>query len=120
MQRVLAVLLLSAVGWLPIASALTSASAAQNLPACCRLLGKHHCSAAHSGGKPDLRSKADQCPFVPAVSAAAVPVLAFPSPGFALPHAPLARRVASARNSTLLHFTFDRTGQKRGPPAFLA
>jgi len=120
MQRLLAVLLLSVIGWLPIASALTSASAAQNLPACCRLLGKHHCSIPASGRSTHLRSKADQCPFVPAVSSAVVSVLAFASPGFLLVHAPAEHWLASAQAQTLLHFAFDRNGQKRGPPAFLA
>lgn len=120
MQRLLAILLLSVTGFLPVSSALTSASAAQNLPACCRLRGKHHCAAAHSGGKPDLRSKADQCPFVPAVSSVVVSILAFSSPGFVLGHVPVGHGVAAAQARTLLHFAFDRSGHKRGPPVFLA
>jgi hypothetical protein len=120
MQRLLAVLLLSVIGFLPVSSTFTTASAAQNLPACCRLLGKHHCSAAHSGGKPGVRSKADQCPFAPSVSSAVVSVLAFPSPAFVLSQTTLDHWVASAQAQTLLHFAFDRNGQKRGPPAFLA
>jgi len=120
MQRMLAILLLGVIGFLPVSSTFTTASAARTLPACCRLLGKHHCSAAHSGGKPDVRSKADQCPFVPSVGSAAVSVAAFLSPGFVLLHVPVDHWVAAAQAGTLLHFSFDRNCQKRGPPAFLA
>jgi hypothetical protein len=125
MQRLLAVLLLSVIGFLPVGSAFADASVASNLPACCRALGKHHCampgSVSSNAGKPGLRSEADKCTHVPSVSSAAVSVSTFPSPDSrTLFQVRVCHLVASPQAAALFQIAFDRNGQKRGPPVLLS
>ena len=118
--RTSAALLLAFFTFLVIAPLATNEEiAAASLPACCRIHGKHHCSA-QLGSKqkslPEVAYVAERCPYGPAspvfvhgdtyqpslradsfAEGAADPVLPTPS-------------------RTKQHRSFDRSLQKRGPP----
>jgi hypothetical protein len=120
MNRLLAIVLLSVIGLLPLGSAFASIKGAENLPACCRTSGKHHCTRSESGDKPGVRSVADQCPFVPAVNSAFFSVSQFPVPALNLSvESARYQRVAQVQSGRLFRIAFDRNSQKRGPPRFL-
>jgi hypothetical protein len=120
MQRLLAILLLNLIGLLPFGSAIANIGGAARLPACCRASGKHHCAMKESGQKPGLRSIADQCPFVPAVTSAFVGTSVFPVPAHNLSVQSVTyQRLAQEQAGRLFRIAFDRNCQKRGPPDFL-
>ena len=117
--RILLVLFLS-LQVLPFISSQTPDEA--SLPACCRAHGKRHCARhmnqlADSGSTPALAQVTEKCPYTPLAPATMhghifKPILA------ALIFAeivsyPVSRPQMVAR----LRISFDRSRQKRGPPA---
>jgi hypothetical protein len=119
MKRLLALLLLSAIGSFPFGSAFAEMRSAANLPACCKVSGKHHCAMQPSGSKPGVRSIAEKCPYAPAITPGSVSVPVFPSPVREfLCQGASHSLVAQEQASGLFRIGFDRNRQKRGPPVF--
>ncbi len=126
MQRAVAILLVAVFGSF-VGAPLLAASPDPygNLPACCQRNGKHHCmmrmDTAHDAdgsGQPILASK-QTCPFFPRT------ILPNTTQGHLF--VPLPASLPSATGShdpsatvqaeVLYHIAFDRSRQKRGPPA---
>lgn len=119
MQRLLAILILSVVGILPVTQAWFTADSAQALPACCRTHGKHKC-AMPSGDEPALHAVCSQYPYVPVVSSTAVnPWIVQPASSPLNFAAVISCPVAHAQIEALFRVSFERSRQKRGPPSFL-
>jgi hypothetical protein len=123
MKRLLAMLLLSAIGFLPFGSAFASLYSEHSLPVCCRISGKHHCAIRsafqESSRKSGLRSESDQCPFAPVVSSATISLSAFPVPAPMLTLQGITYRLVTPEQAGgLVPIIFDRSSQKRGPPVF--
>jgi len=91
------------------------------LPACCRRNGKHHCMMymAWSQGL-SFRTVREKCPY--SIAPPAILVLrSFTPSAAASVFAGITRHPASAPQvEAQLRISFDRTRQKRGPPAQLA
>jgi hypothetical protein len=119
MNRLLALLLLSAIGILPLGSAFASISVAGSLPACCRASGKHHCQTQHSNHKPGVRSSRQNCPCAPAISSAPVTTTMFPVPVRHLAVQDTTHYLlAQEQSGHLSRIALDRNCLKRGPPHF--
>jgi hypothetical protein len=106
-----------------IAPVLVSASAASQLPACCRRNGNHHCAMKMEMG--DLpshdRSVSEKCPFSPFAHTPLMQPHAFPvlvsSASTSLAAGPAAIvRAAEAG----YRISADRARHKRGPPRLFA
>jgi hypothetical protein len=119
-RRALAVALLSVVSISLIPPEVFASEADSNLPTCCRRNGKHHCGmVAESSSDPAVQSS--PCANFP--STRVVPL----SPHKRLPM--LSHVVVAAvstyptsrpRQEVLLHISFTRAGQKRGPPVIFS
>ncbi|MEQ1948674.1 MAG: hypothetical protein ABL995_15905 [Bryobacteraceae bacterium] len=120
MRRALASLLLLLFS-LALASPLFASDPESNLPACCRRNGKHQCNM-RTGGDSGPGIQAAACPLYSlARGASAQPNtlalgLSFPTSAILL----LCVCLALCQWMMLLRLSFDRTGQKRGPPALFA
>jgi hypothetical protein len=123
-QRVLALVLLSVIGFPSIAPAF-AAGAESQLPACCRANGKHKClmhraAAEHDTGQA-VASLSDRCPYLAApASTAAIHPQSIES-GRTDCCAVFTREAklpaeSEARSGSIFH----RTHPKRGPPALLS
>ena len=98
------------------------ADAESNLPACCRRAGHHRCSMMSDQGAPaGPTATAARCPSFPGLRAA--PAVGKITGAANESHATLASIAShpAPRTQTqgLLQIEHSRTGQKRGPPAFL-
>lgn len=102
---------------LPFAQPLFGASAEQaTVPVCCRKNGKHHCMMASRS--PQTRIIGVECPyhmFPPAVMV--VPSFA-PSTSASVFAGIVQHPVVTPQVEARQRVSFDRTRQKRGPPAF--
>lgn len=95
-----------------------------NLPACCRRNGKHHCvrSAAESrrlsSHAPQFQAPDEKCPYREAMIAQVIHgKKLLPSAGQAI-FAGLASHTAiAAQTESKLRISYNRSRQKRGPPA---
>jgi hypothetical protein len=113
-------LMLSVIGFLPIAPALPSLASSPILPACCRSQGKHKC-AMHSGDRPSLYSPCDQRPLLPPSTPTVANPWAFLTKTSQLFLAPIVVwPVTRAQIEALFRISFERSRQKRGPPSFLS
>ncbi|HLW75944.1 MAG TPA: hypothetical protein VKS01_03145 [Bryobacteraceae bacterium] len=124
MRRALASFVLALFGFPLIAPMVLDGSAA-NLPACCRREGKHHCAMSVSAMSADLPAPGA------AFQAIAPRCNAFPGAASTTASAPFAILRDSARIFAALvshpsiqfqtearyRISFDRSSQKRGPPA---
>jgi hypothetical protein len=118
-RRLLAISLLLLFG-LPFTLPLFGASAAEsNLPLCCRRDGKHHCAmiAMDSSQGPSTRNVSEKCPY--SIAPPAIVVLhSFKPSTAASVFAGIARHPAAApQTEAQRRISFDRSRQKRGPPA---
>ena len=125
MQRVLALLLLSVVGFWPLAPAIASVDSSSNLPACCRAHGKHKCQMRFDGSStqhrtPSLYTSCALYPLSQLVSYAPVGSFVFLPVVRLSFNPPVRHQVAAAQTDARLTFSFERSGQKRGPPSFNA
>lgn len=91
----------------------------RKLPPCCRSNGKHHCALAQTErGSSGPAFQSGKCPLfssdqtMPPLSAAAIPKLSAGILGAILSHP-----TPHPQPTALGRAAFDRTGQKRGPPA---
>ena len=125
MRRLLSISLLL-LFVLPLVSPLLAAAPSEsNLPACCRRNGKHHCAMAgqlqSSGASPAASAPVlrERCPC--ALTAQAPSHLTYtPRQQTAAIYAGLANHPAChAQTEARLRISFDRSRQKRGPPALL-
>jgi hypothetical protein len=121
-RRLLAISLLMLCG-LPFALPLFGANAAEaNLPVCCRRNGKHHCMAMNmdSSQGSSTRTVSEKCPYSIAPPAILVHPPFTPSTAASV-FAGIARHpAASPQTEARLRISFDRSRQKRGPPAQIA
>jgi hypothetical protein len=118
MRRIWATLLVAVFGFAPIAPALFLPTGDQKLPPCCRKNGKHHCAAQRQEGTSGASLQTGRCAFfvneqaLPPISATGVP-----KAGQAVVAAVLTDRTPRPQTEKLGGASFDRTGQKRGPPS---
>ena len=129
MQRLLAALVLSVIGLLPVAPLFSVAAAAPQLPACCRAHGQHKCAMRRlqnarsaSDAEPAIYALCDKYPFSGPASSTAVNPSVFLTRGSqqlffaAIVSDPVAQEQIEAR----FRISFARSRQKRGPPSFLS
>jgi hypothetical protein len=124
MRRFIAILLLAI-----LSSSLSaplfglSSNADSNLPACCRRNGKHHCAAGMAmamqidrSGK-QIRTVSEKCPYCPYATTAAQGHFSPPPPNGAFYASVLSHPSKFAQTEARFRISFDRSRQKRGPPA---
>ncbi|MDE3195801.1 MAG: hypothetical protein KGN84_05635 [Acidobacteriota bacterium] len=121
MRRFCAVLLVALISFLLLGPAF-AASPENNLPACCRRGGKHHCSLnAKSGGSNGPALNADgRCPLYyaqgPAVAGSSVRFAV--AAGMAVGQRPVARDPGAGHQSTVRGSSAAiRSFLSRGPPS---
>jgi len=125
MRRLISLSLILVFSWMLIASAFAPGAEA-SLPACCRRNGKHHCMTrmmmepelAESPGT-HLSAPSEKCPFFPKgrlFIPTSVHFVALPANGTF--YAALQSHPACcAQTEAQFRISFDRSRQKRGPPA---
>jgi hypothetical protein len=122
MQRVIAILLLvlfCSLAGEPLFAA--SSGGESNLPACCRRDGKHHCAMGMTreteSSERHISTIGEKCPCCPA-SAAAIHDQPFSAPPSMVFYAALVSHPSSqVQTRAQARISFDRSRQKRGPPA---
>ncbi|MFY9938678.1 MAG: hypothetical protein WAK33_17485 [Silvibacterium sp.] len=92
------------------------------LPACCRRGGRHQCAVPTEGATQgsDVRVVSDKCPYAPATAAVLLLPSFTPSTAASIFAGVTRHPAVSPQTETQLRISFDRTRQKRGPPALLA
>jgi len=122
MRRIVASLVLSVMAWgfvAPMAMALTG----NDVPACCRRNGKHHCMSGMSGmaamsgdGLPGFRAKSSDCPYRSQIATPTGVAQEESSRGSALelPYTTL----LLAKDSRFFDSLLVTSNSQRGPPAF--
>jgi len=124
-QRVAAILLLVLFSFSLIAQSLRG-DGAPNLPECCRKAGKHHCAsmaaAAHEEGSgATFKSTVSKCPLFSVGSTAPLSGKAGTPKAASAVLASLSSQPRSvAQTEARYRISFDRAGQKRGPPSLLS
>jgi hypothetical protein len=124
MRRTIAVFMLLIFGsFLGAPLLATSNSNLQNdLPACCRRNGSHHCVTRMMEGDPGSRQVSappERCPFFPHIwqlTPVQNPAIA-PSPAGAFYAALQSHPACHTQSEAQRRISFDRSRQKRGPPA---
>jgi hypothetical protein len=128
-QRLLAAIVLSIIGFLPVAEPLSIVSAqAKVLPTCCRAHGQHKCAMpsdeqafGSSPAGPSIHSVCGQYPFLPAVTFAAANSSVFPPKDSLFRQAfAVSRLLAALQSEIRFSGYFEGSHHKRGPPAFLS
>ena len=128
-QRLLAALVLSVIGFLPVAPVLASFSAtAKNLPACCRAHGKHKCAMRGMENAPAspaaelaMYGVCGEYPFSTAMSYAQESATVFPPKATELSfEAIVSHPIEQTQTEARYRISFARSRQKRGPPTFLS
>jgi hypothetical protein len=121
-QRISAIVLLVLFGFSPIVPAFPDANS--KLPECCRRDGKHHCGAADQQASPSgvvVKAGWRKCASFP--KGGAVPshsktvLLNAAQTGFA---PILTCSIVQAHIDAFYRISFERSHQKRGPPALLS
>lgn len=119
MRRALASLLLALLTS-PVIVPILQAQTASNLPACCRLTGKHHCSMGaveESSSSPAARPAQPKCCYYPAaISVCAQSSVALPGGCQAIYGSPCSQSATQAPVETRRSVLFIRSRQQRGPP----
>jgi hypothetical protein len=121
-RRLLAISLLMLFG-LPFALQLFGTRAAEaSLPICCRRDGKHHCAMMGMGPSQgsSMRTIGEKCPYSIAPPAILVLPSFTPSTAASVFAGITKHPAGSAQAEAQRRISFDRTRQKRGPPAKIA
>lgn len=122
MRRALAISMLLLFSLALISPLFASDVVQASLPACCRRVGKHHCSMPEAG--PDSRQRtsvgiiAEKCPYAPAAPAAFHLLVFAPPASDAVFAALISHPAVHAQTAAQYRISFDRSRQKRGPPTF--
>lgn len=126
LRRLLAITLL-VVFSLPLASPLFALNrkSEDNLPACCRRNGKHHCMAAAAAmtdqaksNAPQFLSQPERCPYLPCITSSVRSNWATPPLNEMIFAGLVSHPAAIAQTQSKWRISRDRSRQKRGPPAF--
>jgi hypothetical protein len=119
-SRFLASLLLALFGFSLISPALL-ADADSNLPACCRRAGVHHCLLTNRAPTGPAFNVA-RCPNFPGVRAvpAAAKLAGLVQTSRAVFASTVSHPTTHAQSEALYRISYNRAGQKRGPPIFLS
>jgi hypothetical protein len=120
MRRIVAVALLAIFGLLPLIAAALPADTESTLPACCRRHGAHHCAmsddSARSRGGTELHSA--RCSAFPSFKAFQITRTAAAVGGLQRNSAAITYHpVAHSASEILYRISYNRAGQKRGPPS---
>jgi len=111
-----------AVAWLSIsliAPMVFAAGAQSNLAACCRRNGQHQCASHHETGSGNGWQTA-RCPAFPSgKSLPAARHAAAPAAAPAIYAGVVSHPAVQEQTRALGRISYDRSGQKRGPPLFL-
>lgn len=121
-KRLAAIALMSVLSFLLIAPAAFAQNAEAQLPACCRLHGKHRCVRATEGSPAAaLQAANEPCPMFPrgGVPGSVHPVPAVLTSG-ATENGITADRAAHWIANPFAHVSLKRTAQRRGPPAVIS
>lgn len=123
-RSIVFLLLLVFCSYLSVPVIAASSHAGNNLPACCRRNGKHHCmlrmTKMHHASGQYVSAPPEKCPFCPDATLQ-VPIQWHP---FTLPSAGTfyaalrSHPACAAQTDALSPISFDRSRQKRGPPTF--
>ncbi len=122
MNRVLASILMALFGFSPF-SPLLLTSSVSNLPACCRRAGVHHCFEVSGTAAPSGPAfSGARCPNFPGVQAlpVAAKLAGLGKTSQAVFSASASHPSANAQTAALYRTSYDRAGQKRGPPLYLS
>ena len=123
MRRVLAMLLVAAFGFSPIAPAVFAADPDAKLPACCRRGGQHHCAMMASQSAPlsGPALRADRCGlYPPAPNVPPGQTVSLPGVSQAEFAGLWSHPASCPQTEALCRISYSRAGQKRGPPALLS
>jgi hypothetical protein len=122
MRRTIAIFMLLTFGSFLGAPLLATSNPQNDLPACCRRNGSHHCVTRMMEGDPGSRQVSappEKCPFFPHIlqlTPVQNPAIA-PSPAGAFYAALESRPACHTQSEAQQRISFDRARQKRGPPA---
>jgi hypothetical protein len=120
MRRLIAFLLLAVLGSAISAPLFAYSSAkANDLPACCRKNGKHHCMMTAAGGlssQASVSAVPEKCPCFPKDSSPAVDTVSLLPNSTAFYAGALSHPACFAQVEAHYRISFDRSRQKRGPP----
>jgi hypothetical protein len=122
MRRPIAIFMLLIFGLFLGAPLLATSNLQNDLPACCRRNGSHHCVTRMMEGDPGSRkvsAPAERCPFFPHIGQLTQvqnPAIG-PSPAGAFYAALESHPACQTQSEAQRRISFDRSRQKRGPPA---
>ena len=117
MRRIWATLLVAMFGFTLIGPVVLSTGGDRELPPCCRKDGKHHCGASQGESASGPTFGVARCPLyggeqtLPPMSAAGMLKVSQ-----AIVAAAASHRIRRPQTESLIHISFDRSLQKRGPP----
>jgi hypothetical protein len=119
MRRIRAILLVVVYGFTLLGPDAFAGLADRKLPTCCRSNGKHHCTLAKTeGGSSDQSFQPGRCPLYGGEQAMPpVPIAATIKLSAGIFGAVLSHPATHPQTAALHRFSFDRSGQKRGPPS---
>lgn len=123
MRRALTFLLLLLFSYPLIAPAFAFSPDEASLPACCRRNGKHHCDMAGMMMPQDTQRAtiAEKCPYSPQAQApVSWPDRFAPALSQAIFSGIVHHPAVAPQTEAHFRISFDRSRQKRGPPASLA
>lgn len=120
MRRTLAISLLILFS-LPLTLPFFSVNAsAASVPMCCRKNGKHHCVMSLNSSQSKTTMVGDPCPYRVAPPAILVLPSFTPSPSAAIYAGVVRQPAATTQEEARQRVSFDRSRQKRAPPARVA
>jgi hypothetical protein len=117
-RRIIPILLVAIFSFALIAPAVFAADAESNLPACCRRDGAHHCAMNASSAGTSLLTP--RCPAFPASKNGPITQTVSAASVARVLHGGLVSHSTSRpQTDALLQISYNRAGQKRGPPTLL-